>query len=738
MVAAVDVGILNLTRYEPPDPESWFFGQRQMGLEIRDFYGRLIDGSLGLPGRVRSGGDGGGLAMQASPPTEPLVAFFSGVVETDEEGRAEIGFDIPQFNGTVRVMAVGWTEDGVGHASADVVVRDPIVVTASLPRFLAPQDEAVLRLDIDNTDGPAGDYQLTVESSGEIGVSIPLAGQTVSLEQGRRTAFAVPITGKLVGLARLEVRLASATGPSIEKVLTVPVRSPVQPVSERKLVSLRGNGGGITLDADLLRGFKRDGAVLTAGISRFAGLDVASILLALDRFPYGCAEQTTSKALPLLYLSELSAASGLEVDPAVRERVQGAIERVLLYQSSSGSFGLWSPGDGDLWLDGYVSEFLTRARELGYDVPDLALTQALDNLANALAYETNVKERGGDIAYALYVLARNRRASIGDLRYYVDTRLDEFVSPMAKAQLAAALALYGETERAETAFAAALVGLGQPGSRNLVRSDYGSWLRDGAATLALAAESKPAPRQVPDLLKLVSSGRLEQRATSTQENAWTLLAARALKGAGGELRLEVDGAPHAGPFSIRRSAEALDGGPVVIVNRSDGDAQAVLTVTGVPEAPLPAGGEGFAIERSYYALDGAPVDPATVGQNERFVVVITVTEQNAWPSRVLVEDLLPAGFEIDNPRLVGSADLGALEFLPETIAVAHSEFRDDRFVAALNREASDDRRFTLAYVVRAVTPGRYAHPAARVEDMYRPHLQARTAAGVVEVSGPRP
>jgi uncharacterized protein YfaS (alpha-2-macroglobulin family) len=105
---------------------------------------------------------------------------------------------------------------------------------------------------------------------------------------------------------------------------------------------------------------------------------------------------------------------------------------------------------------------------------------------------------------------------------------------------------------------------------------------------------------------------------------------------------------------------------------------------------------------------------------------------------VLVEDLLPAGFEIDNPRLVGSADLGAFEFLPETIAVAHSEFRDDRFVAALNRDATDDRRFTLAYMVRAVTPGRYAHPAARVEDMYRPHLQARTAAGVVEVSGPRP
>ena len=124
--------------------------------------------------------------------------------------------------------------------------------------------------------------------------------------------------------------------------------------------------------------------------------------------------------------------------------------------------------------------------------------------------------------------------------------------------------------------------------------------------------------------------------------------------------------------------------------------------------------------------------------NERFLVVIDVTEENDWPSRVLVTDLLPAGFEIDNPKLVKSADLAAFEWLPETADVAHTEFRDDRFVAALNRTGNDERDFTLAYVVRAVSPGRYAHPAAQVEDMYRPHLEARTAAGTIEITGPRP
>ncbi|TIO06019.1 MAG: hypothetical protein E5X93_30305, partial [Mesorhizobium sp.] len=132
MVAAVDVGILNLTNYKAPDPEDWFFGQRMLGLEIRDLYGRLIDGSLGTTGKLRTGGDGANMRSQGSPPTEKLVAFFSGPVELDANGKARIDFDIPQFNGTVRVMAVAWTKEAVGHAQTDVIVRDPVVITAGL------------------------------------------------------------------------------------------------------------------------------------------------------------------------------------------------------------------------------------------------------------------------------------------------------------------------------------------------------------------------------------------------------------------------------------------------------------------------------------------------------------------------------------------------------------------------------------------------------------------------------
>src|SRR5262249_51467247 len=144
----------------------WFFGQRMMGLELRDLYGRLIDGSLGAMGKLRTGGDGAQMQTSGNPPTEKLVAFFSGIVKLDAQGKATVDFDIPQFNGSVRVMAGAWTKDGVGHATSDVIVRDPVVVTASLPRFLTPGDQAELRLDVTATDAPAGDYKLTLDSSG--------------------------------------------------------------------------------------------------------------------------------------------------------------------------------------------------------------------------------------------------------------------------------------------------------------------------------------------------------------------------------------------------------------------------------------------------------------------------------------------------------------------------------------------------------------------------------------------
>ncbi|MGJ7040713.1 uncharacterized protein YfaS (alpha-2-macroglobulin family) [Shinella sp. BE166] len=731
-VAAVDVGILNLTRYEAPDPAGWYFGQRRLGMEIRDLYGRLIDGSLGATGRLRTGGDGGEGALQGNPPTEKLVAFFSGPVKLDAEGKAKVSFDIPQFNGTARLMAVAWTKTGVGSATKDVIIRDPVVVTASLPKFLSPGDRADLRLDIANTDAPAGDYTVEITHNASVMVEQTGAGQTLRLEPGAKSALTLPLIGGEVGDGVVTVKLSNGAGMSLEQALNIPVRPAAMPITTRRPIEIAANGS-LTIDDQLLADSQLAGASVSLSVSRAAAFDIPALLMALDRYPYGCAEQTTSRALPLLYLSELSKQSGLPEDTETQKRVQDAIYRVLAYQSSSGSFGLWGPGYGDLWLDSFVTDFLTRAREQKFDVPEQAMLQALSNLQNAISYDVNVTNQGNEIAYALYVLARNRKAAISDLRYYADTKLSEFSSPLSRAHLAAALGLYGDAQRSMTIFSNAL-GLSRDSILNasLSRNDYGSSLRDGAAVLALAAEARPVPDIIPQLTKIVAKQWEEKRWTSTQEQTWMLLAARSVKDADKDLKLEINGVARDGGYAAQMTGKALLENPLTVANRTGEPVSAVLTTVAAPVDPLPAGGDGFAIERTYYTLDGEEANVSEATQNERYVVVLKVTESNDWPSRIIITDLLPAGFEIDNPSLVDSAKLANFDWVGE-IEPAHTEFRYDRFVAAFNRSGGDTREVTLAYVVRAVTPGTYDHPAAQVEDMYRPQYSARTATGRMQV-----
>src|SRR5690606_3136250 len=160
--------------------------------------------------------------------------------------------------------------------------------------------------------------------------------------------------------------------------------------ASQQVVSLVPNGGSIRIDSQLLAEHLLDGASVSVGVSRSSAFDLPSLLMTLDRYPYGCAEQTVSRALPLLYVSELSSSAGLEVDPDLRKRVQEAILRVMTFETSGGTFGLWGPDWNDPWLDAYITEFLTRAREAGYEVPTEGFAAALDNLQNRLTYTTDV------------------------------------------------------------------------------------------------------------------------------------------------------------------------------------------------------------------------------------------------------------------------------------------------------------------------------------------------------------
>ncbi len=731
-VAAVDLGILNLTNFKTPDPDGWYFGQRQLGMEFRDLYGQLIDPTQGLAGAIRSGGDGEASRPGTPPPTSVLVALHSGIVEVGPDGTATVSFEMPDFSGTVRLMAMAWTDTAVGHADRDVIVRDPVVVTMSPPRFLRLDDNSRLLVEINNVSGPAGDYRVALETGN--GLSTDAAETIVNLAAGGRTSLDLGLRGDEIGDQQLTLTVTGPTGIVQTKELTLGVRATSAPITTSTLLTL-DPGKTVTIGASYFDAMAPHTGSLTLAIGPIARLDVPGLLMQLDRYPYGCAEQISSRALPLLYLNEVAEMIGLGSDDALNERVKAAITNILSKQTSAGSFGLWGPSSyTDFWLDAYVTDFLLRAQAEGYEIPELAMTMALDNLANQLSYASDFSNGGEDIAYALYDLAKAGRAAIGDLRYYFEARLDAFGSPLAKAQLGAALALYGDRTRATEAFDAAVAALDAPEDRSRYRSDYGSPLRDMAGVVALVAEFTPSGIDLGALTTRLADMRDRAVYTSTQEDAWTLVAAAALAKDAGDGSVSVKGESITGAVYQRYDQEYFDGSEISLANNANQPTEAKVSVTGIPLTPPPASSSGFTIYRNFYTPTGGDFDPAQdpITQNDRFVVVLTVTADALGSGQYVVSDPLPAGFEIENPDLSASAGVGDLAWL-RTDMPAHVESRTDQFVAAY-RYSSAVPTFTAAYFVRAVSPGTFVLPGATVEDMYRPDLRANTDAGTIEIA----
>ena len=296
------------------------------------------------------------------------------------------------------------------------------------------------------------------------------------------------------------------------------------------------------------------------------------------------------------------------------------------------------------------------------------------------------KDGGRNLAYALYVLARNGVAPVGDLRYIADTKLGDVATPIAKAQIAGALGLLGDRVRAERVYAAALEALVPPPRFEFGREDYGSTLRDAAAVVMLAAEGGAPQPTITTAVQRVEVARDATFYTSTQENAWMVLAARAHRQAGRACRSMSAARQRQSPLYRNVRAADLQASPLKITNTGDAPVRAVVSVNGAPITPEPAAEKGFKIERLYFTLDGKPANPAKARQNQRFAVVLKITEPTPQYGRIVVADYLPAGFEIDNPRLVSSGDTGTLDWIEDAAEPVYSEFRDDHFGAAFDRE----------------------------------------------------
>lgn len=737
-LAAVDEGILQLTGFDSPSPADWYFGKRRLGVALRDGYGYLIQAAEGGPARIRQGGDAaaegrhlGGLDASSVK----TVSLFSGIVTVGTDGRARIPLAVPDFNGRLRLMAVAWSGDKVGNAEAAMTVRDPVVSQVTLPRFLAPGDKSQVTVSLHNVDGPEGAYNIAFESTGA--VSATGGGTAMTLDRDGRKDLAFSLAGNNVGIGALLLVIQGPDGLRLERQWEIAVR-PAQAVITRQIVRRLQSRERQTLTADLLEEFVPGTGEVLVTMSTRPQMDLARLLKSLDRYPYGCAEQTTSRALPLLYVGEVAASLGIAEDAlALRAKVERAVRRVLTMQRSDGSFGMWSPTSQRAeWLTAYVMDFLTQARELDYPVPDYPYERGMKWLGDSVRVADFSRSNLPARIYALYVLARSGDARASDLRYVHDVYLGSIPTALARAQLGAALALTGDAGRAKSAFAAA--GANWDRGRRFWGDwwywDYGTGLRDMAATVYLSAYSKVEIGDWAATVQDLAQRADRSRYLSTQEKAWMLLAAREL-GQTGPVRVSVSGrsvSESAKPVYLRFDGADLAGG-VDLANLGDAALWQGMTVSGVPRDDLKAEREGFSITRAFYTQDGKRVDLDAVRQGDILVAVVNGEATTELDHQAMVVDLLPAGFELENARLEGGRDTGELRWLPKLTATEHAELRDDRYVAALALEGRSRKSFTLAYIVRAVSPGTYRMPAVYVEDMYQPTFFARASMDTVTV-----
>jgi uncharacterized protein YfaS (alpha-2-macroglobulin family) len=731
-VAAVDEGILQLIAQKTPDPFATFYAKRQLGVETFDTFSLLLPEVPPLMGKALAGG-GDSLEdlsnfVRTQSPAQRTVAFWSGPVRVGPSGKAEVSFDIPEFQGQVRLMAAGISGRRFAAAEAKTLVKSPLVLLPSFPRFLSFGDAAQIPVTVRNDTGRDGSFAVSLTANGPVSVAEPT--RNVAIKNGATATATFPVTaGNAEGVAEFAVAV-SGGGETSSDTARVPVRSPLPPRTTVRSGTLEA--AELTVPNLASGEFLPGTARLDVAVGRFPLIRFAGNLKALLAYPYGCLEQTVSRAFPLLHFADLAQAMapGAFEATSPQAMVQSAIRRVTGMQLYNGGFSMWPGGDApQAWMSLYAAHFLAEARQAGYPVDPDVLSQAL-----AFAGQTG---RGADLekpdgltlaAYALYVQAKAGRADIGAMDNLRDSQAQK-LPPEARGLLGAAYAAVGNTRTADMLLSGP-VPPGEP--HKATGGNLDSTLRDKALFLSALIDAVPADPRIASLAEEV--GRLldGEPYPSTQENAFALLAlgkfyARQLA------KKPFAGVLYAGDgvladfssdkvLSLRSLPQSGDLHFVVKAGFTPGSCFYSVRTRAIPTAKAYAPqAAGLAIERTYLGRDGQPIDLAAVPQGALVVVKFAVRATSGPVANVVLENLLPAGLEVENPRLSTTERLPWMEADEKTDA-AYLDLRDDRTL--LFTDLADDKWHAFYALLRAVTPGVFVVPPAQAEAMYAPELRA--------------
>ncbi len=744
-VFAVDQAICMLTDFETPDPLAWFLEQRAAEVELYDLYSVLVpivDDATLAGASHPPGGEADQLTRRLNPIKANRfrpVALWGGTVRSDTNGNASVRFALPEFAGELRLMAVAWNRAQMGMGQQSVKVKRPVVVQPSLPRFMAPADECPATVELYNESGSEAVVQLRVTCGGPLTVDEPERSLTLAAGEGRTVTLplrAGAVPGK--GLVSFEI---TACGESYRDTVEVPIR-PTSTLTVRSGFGVVKPGATATLTPP--QDWIRDSLRADVWCSGRPTVKLQRALDYLLQYPYGCLEQTVSGAFPLLYLSDLAAQSATQT--IGREETEGfvrsAVLRVLSMQQYDGSFAMWpNTSQSAGWCGIYAVHFLLEARRAAYDVPPDRLESALTALRARLDRDTcdigsadwasDMTER----AYACQVLALAGRPEHG-----WNARLREEAARLpyaARIHAAAALLASGEPRQAtELMRSLDMPDMNRPREAGRIAS---GGAREAALLLGVWLDVDPRNPIAARLAQALEAREKDGHWETTQDDALALMAL------GKYARL----APP--PQSLSATLRTPDGlsqacsatqslhwvacsnrvGEVTIHNDGPGELYYSFRTEGVPSTnAMIESDDGLQIRRTWCDLDGKPRDMSRpLAQGDLIVVHIALDTQDRELDNLIVEDLLPAGLEIENPNL---ATAQLVPWIKEKSDwCIYRDQRDDRLLL-FSGTVRGTRHFY--YAARAVTPGRFIQPAVTACCMYDPAVRSAHGAGIVEVT----
>lgn len=758
-VAAVDVGVLSIARFQTPQPFQFFYEPKRYEADQYDLYHQVIDFNDSKPAQVRFGGDasmarGGDMARSQVQ----IVSLYTGRVQVSQ-GKVTVPLELPEFNGRIRLMAVAFNDNQFGQADAEVTVAAPVVAQMSLPRFAGIGDDSVIGLDVTNLSGSETVLVVRTEASGDV-VFEPNK-QEIALAHKQKTTLVFPFRATepeygSLGYIGFRVIIDGFEEYPIDRQWELISRPTLAAVSYQYRNRL-SSGELLKFDAKELDGLQQQGLKGELTLDSKVNLNPAKQLDRLLRYPYGCLEQSVSSTYPWLLVDQqqIDALNEHRKNPFVRE---DALERGLglIYQRQldSGGFGLWSRSDKyeQHWLTAYAVDFMIEAEAQGYSVDKNVLSDAMKRLQQYVRGRATARERWNEStdayrfayrAYAAYSLARRTQMSIDNIRKLADKTPSDATS-LALVQLSAAASIMGDTAKShellEQAKAVERV-LGYLG-------DYGSGIRDKAAIIHILGKHNLDAAWKDDLLYSLESDLKQRRWLSTQERI-QLLKASSLEGTEPQawqasvqfVQASTSNSSFevAGDYQKRLPLTAQEVLAVPLVsNTGDHSFSAELSIQGYQKNTAPINQKDVSIIRTYFDTDGQKItlddDQLQLRVGDRILVQLEVDSDQYRPD-LLAVDLLPAGLELENANLDPSdpetvnddfelvIDQASLNEWNDSSGIVHKEFRDDRFVAALET-GGHRRNARIFYYARAVTPGRYQIPGPLLEDMYDPEARS--------------